>query len=695
MSYIVPSTLVYQQLESAGGAIRATPNLDAVIIGPLYNIVDIVPTDGNSLFTSQVAAISAVDDGDVVMQPGATITDFPALVADLSGESESAIRMVIPTPVAGQVFDQSSASLFVSEMRFSTGTGTFALPASAVVDKNLVDYSASLDFTATDALPDGVGVHLAVGDILIGTTRDDEDAEIDTFSTTVIAIDYEGETLRLSTALPANRVDESDVFVFTVYRASAGKFLDADDLTLTNVDTLDEVTIPFDLSVFSAASNAEDYQILSGTFHVGYRALRTDKTTTVLVINDEADRLAQLGVADERNPLGLAVQIASANTVTIVKAVSIGSDDLSGYLSALELIEEEATAYALCPLTQNESILASLKNHVVQLSTPEQAGWRVGIVNTEIRDTKAIGQANETATATGTLVITSDRVFVDVTTVGVSFVADGVTPTDLFIIPTGTNSGTYSVAEVISNTRVELDVDAEDVTGGGVVFYIERQLTKTQRAEEVAAKSTVFGSSRIWHVQPDLVGVDVQGVTKYLPGYYLCAAVAGITAGFPVQQGFTNIAVAGITDLRNSNFFFSKTEMNTMAEAGTMLFVQSTQGGTPFCRHALTTDVSVLQYREILKVKNADFLSYYFKRKIDPFIGSWNITEDTLNAERQVIDASAEILMSEKLPRIGAPLLSYEVLRLEQSEVNRDSTIIEMRCAIVDPNNYVNLFLIF
>ena len=181
---------------------------------------------------------------------------------------------------------------------------------------------------------------------------------------------------------------------------------------------------------------------------------------------------------------------------------------------------------------------------------------------------------------------------------------------------------------------------------------------------------------------------------KFLPGYYLCAALGGITSGFPIQQGFTNISVAGIEDLSNSNFYFKRDELNLMAEAGTCLFVQDTQGGIPYCRHALTTDMTVLEYREILKVKNWDFLSYYFYDKLKGFIGTWNITPDTLSNMRQVLNASIELLKGQKLPKIGPPLLSGTIELLEQSAVNKDNINIRIKLEIVSPDNYTNLYLV-
>jgi hypothetical protein len=219
-------------------------------------------------------------------------------------------------------------------------------------------------------------------------------------------------------------------------------------------------------------------------------------------------------------------------------------------------------------------------------------------------------------------------------------------------------------------------------------------MTKTQSATAVAAVSSGFNEKRMWHVQPDTVGVSVNGVTKFLPGYYLCCGLGGMGAGFPVQQGFTNIGVAGITDLKYSNYYFSKADLNTIAGAGTCVFAQTTQGGIPYVRHEVTTDMSVLEYREMLVVKNWDFLSYFYYDKLQSFVGSWNITPDTMNTVRQSITASSEVVKAKKLPKIGSPLLDYKIVSLGQNAYNKDNLDVQMQVALVYPLNYLNLYLI-
>lgn len=428
--------------------------------------------------------------------------------------------------------------------------------------------------------------------------------------------------------------------------------------------------------------------VVSANVYAGYRALRTDLSSTVLAINDVNDLEGQLGVISDQNPLGLGCQIALANTTTRVRAIAVASADLIGYQAAFELSEGERLYYVV-PLTQELDIVEALATQVVQLSTPQMASWRVAVVNTAIPTKQNIGQyslsyqnsnagANTVTLVSGSYVLTASNA---------TFMSDGVVPGDMV----NYSSAVYEVLSVISNQQLILNATAP---ASAVSYYITRVMTKTQQAEVVQATSTGFNSNRVWHIQPDIVGVTVNGTVMYLPGYYLACGLAGMGAGFPVQQGFTNIGVAGIADLKDSNFYFSRTDIDNLAGSGTCLFVQDTQGGIPYCRHELTTNMTVLEYREMLVVKNWDFLSYYFYDILKGFIGSWNITTDTLNTIRQVIIASAEQLIGEKLPRIGAPLLGYSITSLKQDPVNKDTADAYMSVSVVYPLNYLDLHLV-
>lgn len=741
MAYIKPSVLVYQELQNAGGVANVTPDLGTVIIGPMYNVIRVDPLKPTSLQSTLTKTISNITTQQVVISTIPYI-DVP-LFAPYPGQivrSESIVPHVTSAKVSTISFDYT-VSLGAPGDAFNLGSRSKYILVDGLGAENLVNPLP--DVNPRQKMPDQIETHIEVGYVT-------EISYVDPDTTATVVVTGTVTSIKLNTAgnleyftnstpireFTSTTATTARVRIYKVYEyfqltnlGSSFNFADLNNdvfrLKVTSTGT--GTTASKGINAFAAvtavaaipatainplipavaATTVTDYLMVAGKVSVSYKALRQDKYSTILTIKDSSERAGLLGEATEENPMGLAVQLALSNTTKQVFAISL--KETSGALEwsiARELLENFKAGYAMVPLTQDVSELAAFKAHVQQMSTPEMASWRAVICNTVIPETKEIVGKKATAGNITTgygKVAGSNKYLYDNTQ---TFVSMLVTPGDLLVVTasnlTGSGGlvGTWVVDDVINEKTLAIQgFNALAITNTTTMtYYIIRNLTRRQRAEEVAAASRVFGSNRVWHVQPDIVGVGfgsgISRVVKFLPGYYLCAAVGGVVSGFPIQQGFTNISLAGIDDLSNSNFYFRREELNLMAQDGTCLYVQDTQQGIPYCRHALTTDMTVLEYREILKVKNWDFLSFYFYDKLKGFIGSWNITPDTLSNMRQVINASIELLKGQKLPKIGAPLLSGVIELLEQDKVNKDNVNIRIKLEIVSPNNYTNLYLV-
>lgn len=499
----------------------------------------------------------------------------------------------------------------------------------------------------------------------------------------------------LTDSLPSSAVMAAQTVLVTVLKTFNDQQIPATNpLTLASnydtstVGTTGQITVKAGVSLVYG-------KVINGYVYAGYQALRTDLSGSILTFNDITDLEAKFTDLSDANPLGLAVQLALANTTGRIRAIAVSSNDLTGHTAALTTAQG-LRLYYLVPLTQDPAILQEYSSHCTQMSTPQNAAWRIAFVNTAQPTIEAIGQytatspnsnggANATALVGSTYVLTASNA---------TFITDGVLPGDVITFTaataTPTQVGAHAVVSVISNQQLVVNTTAPATA---ISYYITRSMSKTETATAVAAVSSGFNNKRITHVQPDLAGVSISGVTKYVPGYYLAAALAGLASGSPVQQGFTNVGIAGIEDLKDSNFWFAKADLNTMAAAGTLLYVQDTAGGVPYCRHELTTDMSVLNNRELLKVKEIDFLSYFYYDKIKSFIGSWNITSSSINTLRQTLVASSELLKSQSLPKIGPVLLSYNIVTLIQDPVNTDTIDCTMTVAVGTPMNYVDITL--
>ena len=804
MSYTAPSTLVYQQLSNSGGASTATPDLNAVIVGPAYNVLTYTPgsvaslvstaaigtlattgtisANSNQLTVANIAGF-AVDEPILVSGAGAsgatllaTVTAITGNVFTLStaasvsvtgaavttqgiiGNNLVVTTLSIPGQIPGQIIDPTSVQVWLNNATVQTfSTGITGAPGSNTLTVTNPTTTGSIT-TATSVLTVSSSVGLYVGDqitiagagaagatltativsvsgtnitinaaasttvsnaavakvppsnlntltstlnvvpgaaISIGYV--DASSTAQTFTTTVLSVvttsGQNGNVTEILTSdiLPTSFVTQGMVMVDQMFN---NQLLPAVDpvtgtatYTTTNLTTNNQISINPEVHVGYGL-------VVRANVNIAYTAQRVDLANQLLTFHSIADVEGVLGVISPSNPLALALQTALANTTTAVYGMAVASNDLVGHEAALAVLETQ-TVYALVPLTQDPTIISAYQVHCDTLSTPQNAAWRVVIANTAIPTTENIGIYTPTVVNSngGNNAITLVSGKYVLTASNATFISDGVVPGDNVVVTsvsTG-NAGTYQVQTVLSNQQLIISATS---TATAVSYYVSRSLTASQSAVLVAQTASGMNDNRVWFVQPDQCQVPVNGVATTVPGYHLCAAVAGAVAGQPVQQGFTNLALAGITQLIHSNTFFKKADLDTMAAAGVCLVVQKNLASAPYIRHALTTNPTVLQYREQLMVKNWDFLSYYYKGLLDPFVGSWNITPDTLQTVQQTVVSGSNFLISQKLPRIGSPLLGFKNLTVSQETTNTDRVQINMNISIVNPLNYFDFYLI-
>lgn len=805
MSYIIPSPLIYQQLANAGGVANTSPDLNAVIVGPCYNVIEYDGTSAAALTLTaakdSTGAIAFLTDNQVnnvytlpSQKPGQVLDESSLQVYfnDASVETlasgfvakpgDNEIAIIYPSLTGSAALGTGTISgltaadtkFFVGDKVTVTGIGvegasvstsvtsvtatsvtvaatSTATLASVSITKNAPYYSPASATALSGVLASVTNAALfSEGDNVTvtgaGTAGADLVANIVSISGTNVTLDVAASTSagsaqliknavnNLNTVSATNRVEGGDTAVIK-YKTSGGvthtfsttvsevivtnniiSSITLSDMLPSNVVSgMVEVrfrkhynnqllaSTEYDSSATAATGEVTVLPtprlvyglVVSGEVHIAYRALRRDLNGAIQTITTVDELEGVLGAPSDRNPLSLGVQLALANTVTQVLAVAISSDDLLGYQDALDLVED-AKVYSLVPLTQSIDVLTTFQQHAEQLSTPQRAAWRLALVSTAIPTVKEIGPWNEDLVNanSGNNAITNVNGRFILTSSNATFMSDGVVPGDLVHITAGTGTpspvGAHQVKQVISNQQIEIVASG---VATSVSYFVRRNLTKSQQAAHVAGNSSTFRSNRVVHC-PNEAGVIIDGVTKYLPGYYFMCGVAGLVAGLPAQSGLTNIALAGFVDVRNSNFYFTRAQMDTMAAAGTFLMVQESQGSIPYVRHELTTDMSVLQYRELQQVKNWDYLSYFFYDVVKPFIGKWNITPDSLDTLRQSLVAGGKMLQGRKLPKVGPPLVDFKIKSLAQDTNNTDNVIVEIPIKMAVPMNYVSLYLI-
>ncbi|CAL9986118.1 hypothetical protein VPHD69_0281 [Vibrio phage D69] len=699
MAYNKPAVQVYQELISSGGAASISPDLPACIVGPLRHIVDADLSDSISAADSLAGTLTEWVDADLPLpstKPGqvATVEDVSDVILSNALVVAWEEDVVESTSVSGNAITLSSNS------RGTVTSNGMSQPLPFSADRN----------------------HVELGDYIGLAPSGGSESDI-TVYTQVLSVDYTTGTILVNPS-DAPTTDVT-VFVFKEFSQITPGTVDVDLFDLGN-GTL-EVTLHVGPTAStypmeSIAGDSSDYTFsveaskpggsTAMNVYIGYSAKRSDMINTIVEIADTTDLENKFGNITKDNPLAFGVSVALANSGGApVYAISTDPDaslsEDQAYTKALELAEGRRL-YWMVPLTTSTSVAGILKAHINSMSLPESGKWRVGLTNFAIPDELYILGRPDTTDGDGdsiedgmikatvqsvsgstvNLTITSGDM-VGNTTAGDTVWLDDATPGDNTYLEAGLVESAQGFT-IIYKDNGEGNIPS---AGDDVSFYVGREATKTDQADAVAGQCKALNDKRMLVFPGEAYFPGATTSDDLLDGYFLMCAVAGMGSGFPAQTGFTNITLGGVSDLVHSNFYFSESQLNSMAEFGAFLYVQNAQGTTPYCRHGLTTDVSVLEYREILKVKNWDYLSYYFKDVLSPFIGTWNITPDTLQTIRQTVTSSAETLLGRKLPKVGPPLLSYNISRLEQNANSSDAIDIDIQVAIVSPNNYTNVYL--
>lgn len=298
-----------------------------------------------------------------------------------------------------------------------------------------------------------------------------------------------------------------------------------------------------------------------------------------------------------------------------------------------------------------------------------------------------------------------------------TFVSSGVTAGDIVEMPSDpttdnyTTKSTWVVATVISDNRLRIVNNGSNSstvenelphgakrTGGALVgatnlrYRIVRTLDRAGQVDDLVVVAQSFNSRRVVLVWPD--SVQLPDIEAAQPGYYAACAVGGMTAGLPPHQGFTNIGVAGVKQLYNSNTYFTDDQLTDLSQGGWYVFMQDTPSSLPYCLHQLTTDVDTLETGEFSVVKNFDFVSLFFSDILDDFLGQYNVNDEVLGLLRSALETGIDTLRLRRFAKIGAPLLSGRVNSVEVSPISGDRVVIGMDVGLPKPLNVIELHIV-
>lgn len=473
-----------------------------------------------------------------------------------------------------------------------------------------------------------------------------------------------------------------------------------------------------------------DQDINPSTLYIQFKALRRDvspiaKAAGVLHLSDTDTLTSVLDPLTDDNPLGLGLFLCMLNAPNF-EVKGVGVDEITttapngtaaAYARAAALLEAEEV-YAIAPLSQDGIVRDLWMAHVLAMSAPEQMGERIVFFNNKIPTEKnptvaASGtQANSTATP-GQLLLdqnpsaglvaagknpalpftVADGVYVEFSSGGVfyrysvSSVSGSLANVRTAFATSENADGFYTTALlnfVVINSAYSLKVrGASMAVPGSNPSRLDYSLVATAVSDGNAGLKNRRGFS----VFPDQVVVDVNGISKTLPGFYACACIAGMVGSQPPQQGFTNFSVGGIKGVQGTEKFTRK-QLNIMAGGGTYILIQDAVGGPVTCRHQLSTDTSSVETRELSITKVVDFVAKFLRLGVRRFIGTQNVNKDLLDSLGTTVQGLLAFMEERGI------LNGSNVNQLIQAKDAPDTVLIDITLDVPFPCNYIRLVLV-
>lgn len=490
-----------------------------------------------------------------------------------------------------------------------------------------------------------------------------------------------GTTVNLSGLTGWTYLDKDSVYV-DLYMASginAGSRLHVPPASITASDGGTTVQI--------ASSMGIAYD--GATIYVGYRAMKLDQAN-FLTFQTVTDIIASHGTngLSTLNLLGVGLKLALDNAQTVVYGFGVKADSYTGLIGSGTLSSEHTAAmsvletqevYALAPLVNDNSVLASYKAHVLAQSVATAKRERILIQGPDLPWVTAGGVPTtfDLADKAATSRVVRDNNAAIATKRVYSLFPDIIYVRDTRHISTLTSTyitnihGDGTVYPKLAS-NVTLSSNHPTVALQGKVYYAGTTVDSTVQANLA--------------LDPSLYMFDVY---IPLPGSLAAAAVAGqISGNFP-EQPLTNLSIASVSSVKFSNDWFTESQLNTMATGGTYILIQPTPSSVLTCRHQLSTDMSSVQTRELSITKSLDYTAKFIRNSVIQYIG------------RQTISPQFLTILSTSINGLGTSLVKdgrlngFKLDSLVQDTVNLDTVKAAIEVQPKYPVNYIKIDLIF
>lgn len=526
--------------------------------------------------------------------------------------------------------------------------------------------------------------------------------------------------------IPVTAAGEGAISTIVLNRTLPTELLELEDLTI-KLFIKKDVELPdtlFNLALtnweqsattITINAGAQDYDstwrggayalpIEGADIYVHWRELvqdHADAVYTVETLGDIADLFTTK--IDIDNPLVFGIYKALQNSgtenfpSTAVRAMGVPTNDLAGYTYVLDIAEQRDDVYTLVPLTHDSAILSLFQTHVTSLSSPETALWRILLVSSEEVNPQNIVEADSDASPTLATIDADGYVDLDSGS-DVGFITADVKIGDTVRVNYGADAygeatyEEYVIDQVIAENRVKLLVAPSSTVDPASKIEIWRDLNAAGVVIQMGTKANALTSRRVYNIFPSVAPVD--GVD--VPGYFLCAAIAGIIGSVAPQQGLTNLEIKGFDNMNLVVNRFSRSQLDELANKGVWIVTHDLKTGDVYTRHQLSTNVLDLTTRELSIVKNVDSISYFFRNRLKRFIGRANVTPSTIAVISTIVQGGINFLLSSNFNAlIGGQVLDGTSIReLRAHTILRDRLVIVLDLIVPFPLNNIELHLV-
>lgn len=468
------------------------------------------------------------------------------------------------------------------------------------------------------------------------------------------------------------------------------------------------------ITVAAGTSTYYNNIIPAGYVYIEYKALVPTNSTEVGVITDITTIESILGPVDPSNPIAQGVYHAKlgAGSDIPVYYVTLASDDVEGYTTALNIISKTDSAYGtnnkiygVVPMTQNSNITGLFETHVSGdtasgMSHYSQAKWRSTWISRSLTTSEIIVDLKPdgntyTATVGDDTTVTGTQ-YKLVTIAGGKLITAGVRAGDSVLLNFRVNQqqdtvyDTYTVAQVRTETTLSLVEELSAAITTPTRVKIQRNYTGNEIAQSWAEATQAANSRRVKYVFPS----QFKWLGEAIPSYYMAALLAGIKSAILPHQGMTNMTLTSGIDQTDGVWqtyaTLSPEDLDIIAGSGTFIVAQKYINDTPYVRHQLTTAYDEgATYREDSVTSNVDHISYAIHERLKPFIGRYNLNPDTMHLANAELEAELRYRMSGDNSSItaGNQLLGYTVTQFTRDTILRDKATAKIVADVPTPWN--------